>query len=456
MPLAHHNPFWEDLMRPVLRRLLTESGMLGVLLLLAAVFSVLTLRWQPATDAVAARRLVASLAAELPAASPLLIAVRPVAAERQFAAVVEEAARARGLQVRAVVAGPPQELRTQLEALVEADETIAAVVATERPATWLVLTEMGELFPMLGQPPIRTPSPVLWPTFLEATNLLNVANQITVIAIMAIGMTLVIITGGIDLSVGSLAALAAVVAALLVRDFAGGTAAGMAGMLLASVGAIACCGFAGAVSGGMVILFSVPPFIVTLAMMLVASGLASLLSGGESIAELPERFVWLGRGTGFFGLPHAVLLMLLLYGAAHFLMTRTVFGRRLYAVGGNQEAARLSGVPVGRVVLSAYVLAGLLAGLGGVILASQLKSGSPTYGNMYELYVIAAVVVGGTSLAGGEGKIFGTLIGALVIAVIQNGMNLTNIESYTQKIVLGVVILSAVLIDRMRHRGTYG
>ena len=252
-------------MRPVLRRLLTESGMLGVLLLLAAVFSVLTLRWQPATDAVAARRLVASLAAELPAASPLLIAVRPVAAERQFAVVVEQAARARGLQVRAVVAGPPQELRTQLEALVEADDTIAAVVATERPATWLVLTEMGELFPTLGQPPIRTPSPVLWPTFLEATNLLNVANQITVIAIMAIGMTLVIITGGIDLSVGSLAALAAVVVALLIRDFAGGTAAGMAGMLLASAGAIGCCGFAGAVSGGMVILFGVPPFIVTLA-----------------------------------------------------------------------------------------------------------------------------------------------------------------------------------------------
>jgi ribose transport system permease protein len=297
---------------------------------------------------------------------------------------------------------------------------------------------------------------VLWPTFLKAANILNIANQITVIAIMAIGMTLVIITGGIDLSVGSLAALAAVVVALLIRDFAGGTEAGMTGMLLASSAAIMCCGLAGAVSGGMVILFGVPPFIVTLAMMLVASGLASLLSGGESIAELPDRFVWLGRGTGIVGLPHAVLLMLLLYGAAHGLMTWTVFGRRLYAVGGNREAARLSGVPVGGVILSAYVLAGLLAGLGGVILASQLKSGSPTYGNMYELYVIAAVVVGGTSLAGGEGKMFGTLVGALVIAVIQNGMNLTNIESYTQKIVLGVVILGAVLIDRLRHRGSGG
>jgi ribose transport system permease protein len=430
--------------------------MLGVLLLLAGIFSVLTLRWQPATDAVAARRLVASLAAELPAASRLLIAVRPVAAERQFAAVVEQEARTRGLEVSAVVVGPPQELRRQLAACVEANESIAAVVATERPATWLVLTEMGELFPTLGQPPIRTPSSVLWPTFLKAANILNIANQITVIAIMAIGMTLVIITGGIDLSVGSLAALAAVVVALLIRDFAGGTEAGMTGMLLASSAAIMCCGLAGAVSGGMVILFGVPPFIVTLAMMLVASGLASLLSGGESIAELPDRFVWLGRGTGIVGLPHAVLLMLLLYGAAHGLMTWTVFGRRLYAVGGNREAARLSGVPVDGVILSAYVLAGLLAGLGGVILASQLKSGSPTYGNMYELYVIAAVVVGGTSLAGGEGKMFGTLVGALVIAVIQNGMNLTNIESYTQKIVLGVVILGAVLIDRLRHRGSGG
>jgi ribose transport system permease protein len=144
--------------------------------------------------------------------------------------------------------------------------------------------------------------------------------------------------------------------------------------------------------------------------------------------------------------------MFLLYAAAHVLMSRTTLGRYLYAVGGNREAARLSGVPVRRVLLLAYVACGLLAGLGGVIMASQLKSGSPTYGNMYELYVIAAVVVGGTALSGGEGKILGTLIGAFIIAVIQNGMNLTNIESYTQKVVLGVVILAAVLVDRVRHR----
>ena len=188
-------------------------------------------------------------------------------------------------------------------------------------------------------------------------------------------------------------------------------------------------------------------------MMLMASGAAYLLSGGESVYQVPDRFVWLGRGTTLGGLPNAVLLMILLYLLAHFMMGRTRWGRYLYAVGGNAEAARLSGVPVKRIQLSAYVLSGGLAGLGGVIMASQLKSGAPTYGQMYELYVIAAVVVGGTSLSGGEGKILGTLIGAFIIAVIQNGMNLMNIEPYTQKVILGLVILLAVLLDKLKQRG---
>jgi ribose transport system permease protein len=144
--------------------------------------------------------------------------------------------------------------------------------------------------------------------------------------------------------------------------------------------------------------------------------------------------------------------MLGLYATTHVLMTRTVLGRRLYAVGGNPEAARLSGIHVGGVLLFAYAFCGALAGLGGVLQASQLKSGAPTYGVMYELYAIAAVVVGGTSLAGGEGRIFGTLVGALIIAVIQNGMNLTGVESYRQKIVLGFLILAAVLLDLLKRR----
>jgi len=201
-----------------------------------------------------------------------------------------------------------------------------------------------------------------------------------------------------------------------------------------------------------VTLCAIPPFIVTLAMMLVASGLAYLLAQGQSVYQLPDSFVWLGRGANFLGIPNAVLLMLLLYAAAHVLMSRMKLGRYIYAVGGNREAARLSGVPVNGVLLFAYATSGILAGLGGVVTASQLKSGSPTYGNMYELYVIAAVVVGGTSLSGGEGKMLGTLIGAFTIAVIQNGMNLTNVESYTQKVVLGLVILAAVVLDTLRHR----
>jgi ribose transport system permease protein len=148
--------------------------------------------------------------------------------------------------------------------------------------------------------------------------------------------------------------------------------------------------------------------------------------------------------------------MITIYVLAHLMMSRTTIGRYIYAVGGNAEAARLSGVPVKRILLFVYTLCGALAGLGGVMMASQLKSGAPTYGVMYELYVIAAVVVGGTSLSGGAGKVFGTLIGALIIAVIQNGMNLTNVESYTQKVVLGSVILAAVLLDRLKRSAGTG
>ncbi|HLU49390.1 MAG TPA: ABC transporter permease, partial [Planctomycetota bacterium] len=215
---------------------------------------------------------------------------------------------------------------------------------------------------------------------------------------------------------------------------------------------IAACAAAGAFSGVMITAFRIPPFIVTLAMMLVASGLAFLIAKGQSIYQLPDSFTWLGRGADLFAIPNAVVLMLVLYAIAHVLMTRTVLGRWIYAVGGNPEAARLSGVPVPLVLLFVYTMSGALAGLGGIVTASQLKSGAPTYGVMYELYVIAAVVVGGTSLAGGEGKVLGTLIGAFIIAVIRNGMNLTGVESYTQKVVLGLVILAAVLLDTLKRR----
>jgi ribose transport system permease protein len=224
-------------------------------------------------------------------------------------------------------------------------------------------------------------------------------------------------------------------------------------MILGSLGGIALCGAVGAFSGLVITRFLIPPFIATLAMMQVAAGMGYIISQGKPIYQLPEGFVALGRGADpLLGIPYAVILMVVLYVIAHIVMSRTTFGRYVYAVGGNMEASRLAGIRVRAVLFSVYTLCGILAGLGGVLMASQLKSGAPTYGLTYELYVIAAVVVGGTSLSGGEGRIFGTLIGAFIIAVIQNGMNLTNVESYTQKVVLGLVILGAVLLDRLKHQ----
>jgi ribose transport system permease protein len=208
-------------------------------------------------------------------------------------------------------------------------------------------------------------------------------------------------------------------------------------------------------TGGLVTFFRVPPFIVTLAVMLAASGLAFKISRGQTIGPLPQSFTWLGQGTDLLYIPNAVVLMALLYGLAHILMTRMSLGRYIYAVGGNAEAARLSGVRVRGVLVFVYTLSGALAGLGGIILASKFQGGSATYGNLYEMFVIAAAVVGGTSLAGGEGRVLSTLIGALIIAVIQNGMNLTGVDSFDQRIVLGLVILGAVLFDTTK-RGTGG
>jgi ribose transport system permease protein len=224
-------------------------------------------------------------------------------------------------------------------------------------------------------------------------------------------------------------------------------------MILCCLGAILACGAVGAFTGASVTLFGMPPFIITLSMMLIWRGHAFMTAKGQSVYEVPDSFVWLGRGTDLFGIPNAVVLMLLLYAAAHVVMSKTVLGRHVYAIGGNREAARLSGVPVRRVLLFVYIISGVLAGLGGVIMASQLKSGSPTYGPMYELYVIAAVVIGGTSIFGGEGKMLGTLIGAFVIAVIQNGLNLLGVEPYTQTVVLGWIIYGAVLFDTLKKRG---
>jgi len=432
--------------------LLADYGMALVLLLLGALFSVATLGEQSPAGEVAARQIAELLQQRSPAGGRVLLVGRAQADDAAFADRLATLLRTTRWEVVDAVQGEPSDARRRLETLAAEGATLDVVACSPAAAGWRIFADLPQLAE--GGRPVEVvrPRPLRRPSFLKPENLLNISNQIAVIAIVAVGMTLVIITGGIDLSVGSLIALSAVLTTRLIRDAAGGTDASALGMALASAAAMAVCGASGAFSALMITRCGIPPFIVTLAMMLVGSGAAYMLSQGESIAAVPESFVWLGRGANRWGLPHAVVLMFGLYVAAHLAMSRMKIGRYLYAVGGNREAARLSGVPVEPAVVFAYVACGLLAGLGGVVLASQLKSGSATYGAMYELYVIAAVVVGGASLSGGEGKMFGTLIGAFVIAVIQNGMNLTGVESYTQKIVLGLVILGAVLLDQLRSR----
>jgi len=430
-------------------RLWSDYGMLFVLLLLCGAFGVVTYSEQYPTGEAAARQLAADILQRFGHDARVLVAAQDHREDVAFANKLQSDLTAAGAAVQEVVKGEAKDARQALGRLSDSGARLDVIACNQTTASWLVFAHLESDFPALRGARVVTPRSYWWPTFLKPDNLRNVANQIAVIAIVAVGMTMVIITGGIDLSVGSLIALSAVLSALTIREFAGGLNATPLGMTLACLVGITACGLVGLFSGIMVTGFRIPPFIVTLAMMWIASGSVYRLTKGESVYQIPESFVWLGMGADLLGIPNSVVLMLLLYGLAHLMMSRMALGRYLYAVGGNRQAAHLSGVPVQRVLLFAYTASGLLAGLGGIVLASRLKSGSPTYGKMYELYTIAAAVVGGTSLSGGEGKMTGTLIGVFIIAVIQNGMNLTNIDPYTQQIVLGSVLLGAVLLDRL-------
>lgn len=286
--------------------------------------------------------------------------------------------------------------------------------------------------------------------FTQVDNLINVARQISFEGLIAFGMTLVIVTGGIDLSVGSLVALTGVVAALVMRAMGdtsltlvivAGLASGVA------VGAVA-----GAGSGVIIARFTIPPFIVTLSAMLIARGFAFILCHGQPVYELPSALASLGRGyilEGVWGriLPVPVAILIAAYVLFHVLLARSVFGRGVVAIGSNEEAARLAGIPVARTKLLVYLITGGLCGLSGVLHTAKLMAGDPKVGDMWELNVIAAVVVGGTSLAGGRGSMTGTLIGALMIGVLNNSLNLLHVEHFWQKVVLGTVILAASLLD---------
>jgi ribose transport system permease protein len=424
---------------------ISRYSTLAILIGLCIAFSFATLaEQQPSTDD-SVRQIVRELRSESP--HTILVFSSGSDEDRKFAEALQSSwsqlEGSNALWNLSVVEGSPQDAR---KAISESSATRIAIVPGPSAQSWKLFEGLPDKFPgkSLG---VVSAKPVLWPNFLKSQNLINIVNQIVIIAILAIGMTLVILTGGIDLSVGSLIALSAVICTKGIRDWAGGENADTLSLVGCGCFSLLVCWHCGLVNGLLVVGFKIPPFIATLAMMLIASGVAFLLSRGQSIATVPESFVWLGRGT-WMGVPIAVLMMIGMYLFAHVAMRYTVYGRAIYAIGGNPEAARLCGIRVRSLVASTYGLSGFLAGLGGLVMASRLKSGEAKYGAMYELYVIAAVVVGGTSLRGGYGTVLGTLLGALIIAVIENGMNLVQIESYTQKVVFGSVILGAVLLDR--------
>lgn len=429
--------------------------MLAVLLLLCAGLSVATWKQHPAVGPDAATGLAQRIAAEFDPQSHVMVAAGAGASDQLFASTVARELKSSGFVNVHVAQGEPRDARRMLQTLANDGQPLAVIAASPDAASWLVFSDLSKDFPSLGSPPISVPESYSWPTFLEADNLLNITNQISIIAILAIGMTMVILTGGIDLSVGSIIALSAVTSCMLIERW-GDISASRGAMVSASLIGIAVGGLAGAINGLIITRFKVPPFIVTLASMLMLQGFVFWMTNSQSISHVPPSFGKLGIGKAIGRIPNAAVVMLVLYAIAHVVLSRTVTGRHLYAVGGNREAARLSGIRTERVLLFAYVISGVLAGLGGLVMASQLKGAKPTYGQGYELNVIAAVVVGGTSLSGGQGNIIGTLIGTLIIGVIQNGMNLLGVESNLQRVVLGAVILGAVLLDNLKRRSRAG
>jgi ribose/xylose/arabinose/galactoside ABC-type transport system permease subunit len=280
------------------------------------------------------------------------------------------------------------------------------------------------------------------PNFWSVMNLTNVSRQISILALISIGQTFAILSAGIDLSVGSLLALVSVVAAQQMLNFGlwGGIAAGiLAGAL------------AGLVNGILIAKARLPAFIATLGMLIAARGVALTLSGGLPVVGLPHAFLFLGAGK-IGPIPVPAVIAAVAFVIAHLIMTRTRFGRYVYAMGSNEEAAMLSGINVVRYKILVYVLSGMFAGIAGVVLTSRVISGQPTLGEVQELYSIAAVVIGGGKITGGVGGMGQTLMGVLILGVLANGLNLIQVSSYVQNIVIGVIIVLAVYVDLARER----
>jgi ribose transport system permease protein len=283
------------------------------------------------------------------------------------------------------------------------------------------------------------------PTFFTAGNLVNILDQITVLGILAIGATAVILTGGIDLSVGAVLGLSTMVLGFLSHQ-------GGLPVIVAMLAAILVGALAGLVNGLAITVTKLPPFIATLAMMSIARGLANMITDGQQIVGYPDWFFNLSA-TKYLGFLSVTIITLFVLAAAAFVVLRyRSAGRAVYAIGGNAEVARLAGIRVKGVTTWVYVIAGALAGVGGIVLASRLDSSQPSAGTGYELDVIAAVVIGGASLVGGTGRITGTIVGVLIIGVLRNGLNLLGVSPFLQQVVIGLVIAIAVMVDVLRRK----
>jgi inositol transport system permease protein len=291
-------------------------------------------------------------------------------------------------------------------------------------------------------------------TFLQAQNLINVIRQVSAIGVIATGMTFVIIINGIDLSVGSVLAVAAVVSASLAQS-PQASVIKYPGLqlpvIVAVVAGLAVGALLGLINGVLIAGFKIAPFIATLGMMTAARGMANIYTDGRPISRLQPDFNWIGQGDLLF-IPVPIWILAIVAVLAHVALNFTRFGRHTYALGGNEQAARVSGINLNKIKVAIFTLAGLMAGLAGIMLAARTGSGNPTLGTGIELDAITAAVIGGTSFNGGVGTIWGTIVGALIIGVINNGMDLINISPFMQQVVKGTIIVIAIIIDERKNR----
>jgi inositol transport system permease protein len=297
---------------------------------------------------------------------------------------------------------------------------------------------------------------VLSPAFVSSTNLINIVRQMSIVGLIALGVTGVIVSGGIDLSSGSVVGLTAVVAASLSQSPE--AAAFFPGLNLPLiVPVLAACvvgALVGLINGSLVAKARIPPFIATLGTYTAIRGAAMLYTGGRPISDLSDNYNFIGQGD-VFGLPVPIIILIIMAVVTHILYAHTKFGKYIYAIGGNEQAARVSGIDASRYKMLIYVYASFLAGLAGLVVSSRIGSGQPGLGVGYELDAIAAAVIGGTSLsAGGIGTVAGTIIGALIIGVLNNTLDLMNVSAYWQQIIKGCIIVGAVVIDQLKHRGS--